>query len=113
MNPIELIGHIPVFFCGAMGTMLQSRGLGAGLSSDAWTLTHPEEVYAAHKAYLDAGCDMIKTNTFSTNRLRRADYAEAVRAACEIARRAVRDAGGGRAVCLDIGPTGRLLAPMG
>ncbi|MGB4465909.1 MAG: homocysteine S-methyltransferase family protein [Eubacteriales bacterium] len=113
MNLIELIGHKPVFFCGAMGTMLQSRGLGAGLSSDAWTLTHPEEVYAVHKAYLDAGCDMIKTNTFSTNRLRRRDYAKAVRAACEIARRAAADTGGDRAVCLDIGPTGRLLAPMG
>ena len=113
MNLIELIGHKPVFFCGAMGTMLQSRGLGAGLSSDAWTLTHPEEVYAVHKANLDAGCDMIKTNTFETNRLRRRDYAKAVRAACEIARRAAADTGGDRDVCLDIGPTGRLLAPMG
>ena len=60
-----------VFFDGGTGTMLQEWGLKPGELPELWNLTHPEKIIAPlHKAYLDAGCDVIKTNTFGANRLK-------------------------------------------
>ena len=70
-----------------------------------------------HRDYLNAGCDMVKTNTFGANRLKFNDHTEftlreVVEAAVANARQAAREAGHGW-IALDLGPTGRLLKPMG
>ncbi len=106
-----------ILFDGGMGSLLQERGLKPGELPELWNLTHPEAVYDIHSAYLAAGCDIILTNTFGANRLKYAGTGgpgveEIVRAGTENAKRAVKAAGRGF-TALDIGPTGKLLKPMG
>ena len=105
-----------ILFDGAMGTMLQKAGIGLGELPESWNLLHPDTVIQIHKDYLDAGADIISTNTFGANRLKiRGDgftLSQIVRGAFDCAHKAVRQAGHGL-VALDLGPTGRLLKPMG
>ena len=70
MKFIDLLGKERLFFDGAMGTMLQKNGLSAGEIPETWNITHRETVYAIHKAYADAGCNIIKSNTFGANALK-------------------------------------------
>jgi 5-methyltetrahydrofolate--homocysteine methyltransferase len=101
---------------GAMGTMLQEAGLPIGLSPEGWLLENPDPVRGVHRAYVEAGADLILTCTFGGTRARmkRGGLAERV---AEVNRRAVeiaREAAGSRAyVAGDIGPMGELLAPLG
>ena len=60
MKFIDLLGKERLFFDGAMGTMLQKNGLSAGEIPETWNITHRDTVYAIHKAYADAGCNIIK-----------------------------------------------------
>jgi 5-methyltetrahydrofolate--homocysteine methyltransferase len=97
---------------GAWGTQMQVRGLGLGEFPDAWNLTHPDRVGEVARAYVDAGSQIILTNTFGANRLRLAEAGLADQTA-EINRRGAaisREAAAGRArVAGSIGPTGKLL----
>lgn len=117
MNIKELLGRRLVFFDGAMGTLLQERGLDAGEAPEPWNLLHPEIIENIHRSYLDAGCDILKTNTFGANavKLRGSGYEtkEVVTAAVKIARRAVSACGREAFVAMDIGSTGKLLRPLG
>ncbi len=106
------LGRRVLVFDGATGTVLQSWGLAPGELSDSWNTEHPELIYRLHREYLDAGADLIKTNTFVTSRLKHENAAEIARAAAVTARRAVTDAGRGY-VALDLGPTGVLMEPLG
>ena len=104
-----------ILFCdGAMGTMLQAAGLPAGREPELWNLERPEVVRALHGQYLAAGADIIATNTFGANGVKLSGHPleEIVAAAVRLAREAVEGAGRGW-VALDVGPTGRLLQPMG
>jgi 5-methyltetrahydrofolate--homocysteine methyltransferase len=99
-----------------MGTELQRAGLEPGNCGDEWNLLHPDRVTAIQRAYVEAGSEILLTNTFGTNHfvLRRyglaADTARIARAAV----RAARDAAGDRAWVLgDVGPCGGFLAPLG
>lgn len=109
-------GREPVFFDGAMGTMLQEKGLAPGEAPEIWNLSHPREILAIHAAYLEAGADIIKTNTFGANpfkcRENGVEVGAVISAGVALARQAVEQAGHG-AVALDIGPSGKLLFPMG
>ena len=103
---------------GAMGTMLQARGLRAGELPEMWNLDHPDVVTDIHLEYLDAGSDIILANTFGANFLKYGvgdtpDVSEVVAAAIENARRAVNKCGREAFVALDIGPSGRMLEPLG
>ena len=108
---------------GAMGTQLFAAGLEPGESPESWNLTHTEELQAIHGAYLDAGADLVVTNSFGGNRFRLAlhgleDRCEQLNeASARIARRAVdalaRRTGHAGLVAGSMGPTGELLAPMG
>lgn len=102
---------------GGMGTLLQAAGLLPGEAPERWCLTHPETVTAIHREYLLAGSDVITANTFGASPLRFADdeLDAVIGAAVACARRAIRETGReGRAfVALDVGPSGRLLAPLG
>lgn len=105
---------------GAMGTELYARGFGFDQSLEALNLTHPEVVKAVHRSYLEAGADLIESNTFGANRIRQEEFGLADRAA-EMARRGVELALEARAeagrpqvlVGASIGPLGRYLQPYG
>ncbi|MCW5551653.1 MAG: homocysteine S-methyltransferase family protein [Verrucomicrobiae bacterium] len=108
----QLLVRGPVVTDGAWGTELQARGLPVGEFPDAWNLTHPERVAEVARAYVDAGSQIILTNTFGANRIRLAENGLADRVS-EINRRGVeisREAAGRRArVFASIGPSGKLL----
>lgn len=92
------------FFDGGMGSMLN---LSAGELPEKLNINEPERVFAVHKGYADAGADFITANTFGANSLKYDNVPELVKAAVDLAKKA------GKKVALDIGPTGRLLKPMG
>ena len=101
-------------FCdGGMGSLLQAQGLKPGELPETWNLTRRDVLISIHRSYLEAGADIMTTNTFGANGLKFKDDLEPiVTAAVENARTAVREAGHGY-VALDLGPTGRLLKPLG
>ncbi len=101
-------------FCdGGMGSLLQASGLKPGELPELWNISHPEKLQEIHLSYLEAGADIMTTNTFGANRLKFGDQLEAiVTAGVKNARTAVEKAGHGY-VALDMGPTGRLLKPLG
>ena len=100
---------------GGMGSLLQAAGLQAGELPERWNLSHPEIITEVHRKYLAAGADIMTTNTFGANRLKYDKDGELkaiVEAAIANARKAVEEAGRGY-VALDLGPTGKLLKPLG
>lgn len=107
----DCLGKELLFFDGAMGTMLQKSGLKSGELPENLNLTAPAQIEAIHKAYLAAGANIIKSNTFGANGLKYENPAEVIQAGLAIARRAAApyDAW----VALDLGPTGKLLKPLG
>ena len=115
MKFIERLGKEWLFFDGGMGSILQERGLAAGELPETWNITRPEEIQSIHRAYLEAGSDIINTNTFGANALKFPDnLREIVEAAVSNAKEARRQSGREDAyIALDLGPTGRLLQPMG
>lgn len=92
------------YFDGGMGSMLNLR---AGELPEQLNITDPDRVFAIHKAYAEAGADIITANTFGANRLKYNNADELIRAGVKLAKRA------GKKVALDLGPTGKLLKPMG
>ncbi len=102
----------PVVTDGAWGTQLQQRGLPIGACPDAWNLTQPAKVEEVARAYVDAGSQIILTNTFGANRFILARHhladqaAEINRAGVEISLRAAE---GRAAVFASVGPTGVVL----
>lgn len=115
----EDLGKKLLFFDGGMGTLLQERGLKPGELPEVWNLEHGEEVSAIHQAYIEAGSDLILTNTFGANALKfhddRYDIKDVVDAAVANVKAAVEKCKAGRkvSIALDVGPTGKLLKPMG
>ncbi|MFT3781921.1 MAG: homocysteine S-methyltransferase family protein [Nibricoccus sp.] len=103
----------PVITDGAWGTQLQAQGLGAGECPDLWNLAHPERVEKVARSYVDAGSQVILTNTFGATRLRLTDHDAGDKAAAinkagvEISKRA---AAGRALVFASVGPTGKMLA---
>lgn len=101
---------------GATGTMLQEAGLPAGMSPESWLLDNPDAVRNVHRAYIEAGSELILTCTFGGTRTRLAQgdlgnrVVEVNQRAAEIAREA---AGDEVYVAGDIGPMGKFLAPLG
>jgi 5-methyltetrahydrofolate--homocysteine methyltransferase len=111
-----LLGERALVCDGAMGTQLQSLGLRPGACSLRWNVEAPQQVQVVHQCYLEAGADLLTTNTFSGTALALAGHAleartaELNRAGAQLA----RDVAGERAFVLgDIGPFGGLLEPYG
>ena len=113
---LELAAERVVVFDGAMGTMLLASGLPTGGTPELWNLEQPGIVENIHQQYYDAGSDVVHTNTFGGTSLKladkgHADKAEQVNAAAvKIAKKACPP---GKFVAGDIGPTGRMLPPVG
>ena len=97
-------------FDGAMGTMLQARGLPAGAFPETYNLTHPDVVLAVHKAYVEAGADVVTANTFGANpfKMRGMDVKKIITEGVRIAK-----ASGAKKVALDVSSHGALLEPNG
>ena len=102
---------------GAMGTMLQDKGLKAGGCPEEWNITHPDEVRAIAEAYLKAGSNVILTNTFGGSRFKLAKFgleanvAEFNKAGVSLAKKAALQYGG--IVVASLGPTGEFMQPLG
>jgi homocysteine S-methyltransferase len=120
---LERLSQGPLLFDGGMGTLLHSRGVGLDRCFDELNLSQPLLVADIHRAYVDAGAQVIETNTFGANRFKLGEYglddqvAEINRAGVELARRVVKEvqALGENLVLVagSVGPSGRQLAPLG
>ncbi len=97
---------------GALGTILQSRGLGPGECPELWNITHRDVISEIAESYIRAGADIITTNSFGGSRIKLSQYgladrtAELNRASAAICREA---AGPARHVAGSVGPTGKML----
>ena len=109
----------PLLADGATGTNLFEMGLNSGDSPELWNDAHPDRIHALHRSFLDAGADIILTNSFGGNRRRlmlhqlESRTRELNRLAAGIARSAATSAGRAVVVAGSVGPTGDLLAPLG
>ena len=111
-NILEVIKSERLYFDGGTGTVLQSMGLEFGKAPEAWNIEHPEKIEALHRSYIEAGANIIKTNSFGVNSKKYENYKELIFGAISIAKRAAE----GRDdvyVAFDMGPLGSLLSPFG
>ena len=115
----ERLGKELLFFDGGMGTLLQAKGLQPGELPETWNFTHEKEIREIHRQYIEAGSDIVLTNTFGANALKFHDDAysleELIQRAVNNVKVAAEEAATGRRIytALDVGPTGKLLKPMG
>ena len=115
MTFLEAINQRRLFCDGGTGTILQAQGLKAGELPETWNLSHPEKITAIHRAYLDAGSNIITANTFGANALKYPENLRDIITAAVSCAKEARAASGRPDVyiALDLGPTGKLLKPMG
>ena len=109
----EKFNNSILFFDGAMGTELQKNGLKKGELPENLNTHSPQIVARVHKSYLDAGCNIISTNTFGANSLKFDNVNEIITKAVEITKNAIAESGKEAFVALDMGPLGKLLKPYG
>ena len=104
---------------GAMGTNLFEAGLTMGAPPELWNVEHAERVAALHRGMVEAGADIILTNSFGGNRYRLAMHGDEDRvgelngAAAHVARQVADEAGRPVVVAGSMGPTGDIFAPLG
>ncbi len=117
MNFREFLSNNLVILDGGMGTLLQQRGLKPGEHPELWNITNPEIIKDIHKAYFDAGSNVINANTFGANSLKfdSETLESIIKAALEIAdeARKLSISKKEKFIALDIGPVGKLLKPFG
>ena len=113
----EFLNTSIVYLDGGMGTLLQEKGLKPGEQPEGWNLSHPELITKIHKDYFDAGSNVVCTNTFGANSLKfnETELEEIIKAAVYNAKTAKEQSisKSEKFVALDIGPTGKLLKPLG
>ena len=106
-----------VYLDGCMGTLLQARGLKPGQYPETWNITRSDIIRDIHKAYFDAGSNVVNTNTFGANTLKFSEneLEKIIAAAIKNAKDAAKMSTGmqEKFVSLDIGPSGKLLKPYG
>ncbi|MBP5261155.1 MAG: homocysteine S-methyltransferase family protein [Clostridiales bacterium] len=117
MSVLDHLKDELLFLDGGMGTLLQERGLQPGELPERWNLSHPDIVTDIHKAYYDAGSNVVSTNTFGANILKfdREELEQIITAAVINVKMAQTLSSGTQQkyVALDIGPIGKLLKPYG
>ena len=117
---LERLGKELLFFDGGMGTLLQAEGLQPGELPETWNIERKETIRKIHQSYFEAGSDIVLTNTFGANALKFHDENCSLKAIIDAAvenvrfgaKAGIRD-GRDYYVALDIGPTGKLLKPLG
>lgn len=115
----ELTDQRLVFLDGAMGTMLQKKGLPPGYCPELWNIEKIENIISVHLEYIAAGADIINTNTFGGNRIKLKEYhiedqivkinQKGIEAALRAREKAKKDV----FISASIGPTGEFIQPMG
>lgn len=122
MDINKLLKQKRLYFDGGYGTLLQKEGLLPGELPEIWNITKPDIIKNIHRKYLDAGCNIIKTNTFGANILKfngenyPFSLCEIISSAISLAKDAIEsisDKKDEKFIALDIGPTGKLLKPLG
>ena len=117
MNFKDYLKNHIVYLDGGMGTLLQAQGLKPGEHPERWNLSHPDIITNIHKAYFDAGSNVVCTNTFGANCLKFADdeLEQIIKAAVTNAKKAREQSvqKGEKFIALDVGPSGKLLKPLG
>ncbi len=114
INILEKIKTGILYFDGAMGSLLQKDVLKAGEFAENLNLSAPDIIKDIHLKYLQAGADVITANTFGANSLKFDNCEEIIKAAVTLAKEAISDFGkDDKYVAMDIGPTGKLLKPLG
>ena len=126
----DRLGKELLFFDGGMGTLLQERGLAPGELPETWNIARPQVIREIHRSYIEAGSDIVLTNTFGANALKfhaeGCSLEQTVKTAVKLVKEAAEEADTALAetsatgndkrtvyTALDIGPTGKLLKPMG
>lgn len=109
----EIFNKELLFLDGAMGTILQEKGLPLGELPESWNITHPETIKDIHKSYLDVGCNIISSNTFGANSLKFENVDQIITAGIEAAKQAISESEKKAFVACDLGPTGKLIQPLG
>jgi 5-methyltetrahydrofolate--homocysteine methyltransferase len=112
---ISLLKKKILILDGATGTELQKRGMPSGVCPEVWCLDHPEVIQEIHRAYAEAGSDIVYTCTFGANRFKLGQYGiENVRKINKQMALLARAAVGGKTfIAGDIGPTGHFVEPFG
>ena len=111
MKVLEKIKSSITYCDGGAGTLLQSWGLKAGEYPETWNITKPEKIIEMHRLYLEAGAEIITSCTFGANRLKFDNLEDIITAAIANAKKACE--GYDAYVALDVGPTGKMLEPLG
>ncbi|MCY6485033.1 homocysteine S-methyltransferase family protein [Clostridium aestuarii] len=109
----DILGKRIIFFDGAMGTMLQKKGLRAGEIPEVYNMIHPEIITEIHEEYIGSGANVVTTNTFGANELKLKETGYSVEQVINNAVKIAKKAKGEKYVALDIGPIGQLMEPMG
>lgn len=117
MNIRDFIKNNIVYLDGGMGTLLQKSGLQPGELPERWNISHPEVIKEIHKSYYDSGSNIVNTNTFGANSLKfdTDELSEIIYHAVKNADEARKASSGKQEkfISLDVGPTGKLLKPLG
>lgn len=117
MNIRDFIKNNIVYLDGGMGTLLQKSGLQPGELPERWNISHPEVIKEIHKSYYDSGSNIVNTNTFGANSLKFStdELSEIIYHAVKNADEARKASSGKQEkfIALDVGPTGKLLKPLG
>ncbi len=116
MKLLDRLNNEWIFFDGGTGSILQDMGLAAGELPETWNLRYPDRIKSLYRGYLEAGSTIFNANTFGANRLKYPEnLKEIVESGVRLAVEARREAGREEDayVALDLGPTGKLLKPMG
>ncbi len=116
MNILDKLGKELLFFDGAMGTALQSVWDSHGRSGEFLNIERPEIIKQIHRDYLNAGCDIITTNTFGANPFKAETGEYTLEQICAAAVKIAKEAAAefdNKYVAFDIGPSGKLLEPLG
>lgn len=112
MKILEELKKRKLYFDGGTGTVLQSMGLKPGEKPETWNIEKPELITELHRQYFKAGANIVKTNTFGLNRFKFDNVEKYAKAAVECAKTAASEFEN-KFVAFDIGPTGKLLEPIG
>lgn len=117
MNIRDFIKNNIVYLDGGMGTLLQKSGLQPGELPERWNISHPEVIKEIHKSYYDSGSNIVNTNTFGASSLKfdADELSEIIYHAVKNADEARKASSGNQEkfIALDVGPTGKLLKPLG
>ena len=110
---LNKLGKKLMFFDGGMGTLLQKEGMLPGEYPETWNIEKAEIIQNIHRAYYNAGSQILLTNTFGANRIKYNNQAYTLEQVVNAAVQNVRNVGENAYIALDVGPTGKLLKPMG